>query len=61
LEFHLLVVGVPVIVLFLFIMAILLLYCFLCKKKKKYEIASEPHTSTHVNTMYQALEGAASV
>jgi hypothetical protein len=42
-------------------MAILLLYCFLCKKKKKYEIASEPHTSTHVNTMYQALEGAASV
>jgi hypothetical protein len=51
LEFYLLVIGLPVIVLLLVIPTILLCYCFICKKKKP-EAGRKGHVSTHANNAY---------
>ena len=50
LEFYLLLVGLPVLVLLLVIPTIILCYCYICKKKP--EVARKPHASTHTNNAY---------
>ena len=50
LEFYLLVVGLPVLVLLLVIPTIILCYSYICKKKP--EAARKPHASTHTNQAY---------